>query len=82
LVHASTNTPGNASTGISGNGNSRREEGNAEVIGQRIAARTSGRQMPNERQVFNDFIKNYPELRQDNGIDQALRNLGIAPAQV
>lgn len=82
LVHAATNTPGNASTAISGNGNSRREEGNAEVIGQRIAARTSGRQMPNERQVFNDFIKNYPELRQDNGIDQALRNLGIAPAQV
>jgi hypothetical protein len=68
LVHAATQ----------GDGDSKTEEGMADVIGYRIASRVDGTQAPgSERQIFQSKIANYPNLANDNHIIDALNTLGI-----
>ena len=68
LVHAATQ----------GDGDSKTEEGMADVIGYRIASRVDGTQAPgSERQIFQSKIANYPSLGNDNSIIQDLNALGI-----
>lgn len=68
LVHASTE----------GDGNSRQEEGLADVVGYHVSSRINGTQLPgSDAQIFNNKIQNYPELQATNGIANSLANLGI-----
>lgn len=68
LVHASTE----------GDGNSRQEEGLADVVGYHVSSRINGTLLPgSDAQIFNNKIQNYPELQATNGITNSLANLGI-----
>jgi len=71
LVHAATPTDGNSKT----------EEGMADVIGYRVSSRMDGRQMPgSEQQIFSAKANSssYSSLQSDNGIINDLNKLGIS----
>lgn len=71
LLHAATPTDGNSKT----------EEGMADVIGYRVSSRMDGTQMPNtEQQIFNTKANSssYSGLQGDNGIINSLNKLGIS----
>lgn len=68
LVHAVTE----------GDGNSKDEEGSAEVIGRRIESRITGRPLENPRSTFVEKQLLYPELGQSNGVGRSLGRLGIS----
>lgn len=62
-----------------GDGNSRDEEGIADVVGSRVANRLGapGGLAGSEQQIFINKQQFYPELMQSNGIRQTLFGLGI-----
>ncbi len=67
LVHAATIE----------DGNSQHEEGIANIIGDRVAARVTGRQAGNPNQIYNRTLPLYQDLQRFNGIEQSLGRLGI-----
>jgi ubiquitin len=69
LVHAATD----------GDGDSKDEEGKADVIGFRVASRILGKSGPNEQQIYNAKISNpaYANLGRTNNVDASLARLGI-----
>lgn len=67
LVHATTPE----------DGNSRTEEGLANVVGDRVASRIQGRTPGNPSAIFNNTLGLYPELRGRNGIRSSLAGMGI-----
>ena len=71
LVHAATQADGNSKT----------EEGMADVVGYRVSSRMNGRKMPGtEQQIFSTKANtsSYSTLKSDNGIVNDLNKLGIS----
>lgn len=69
LVHAATDQ----------DGDSKDEEGKADVIGFRVASRILGQPEPNEQATYRDKVTNpaYGNLQANNNVDQALAALGL-----
>lgn len=67
MIHANT----------TGDGNSQREEGLANVIGRRIESRLSGVALENPNATFNNTLPNYVGLQGRNNIDASLAALGL-----
>jgi hypothetical protein len=68
LVHAATEVDGNSKT----------EEGMADVIGFRVSSRMNGIAEPgSEQQIFQNKIASYPDLNNSNDILNSLSRLGI-----
>jgi len=63
-----------------GDGNSKHEEGIADVVGYRVASRVTGQQTQSEGTIYNNKIgvAGYAGLSRYNGIEQTLAQLGIS----